>query len=175
MPKVTLTLDYPDSGKTGEVTIDVHEEWAPHGAKRFLELVEDKYFDNCRIYRVIDGFMAQWGINGNLDKYSKWYAQKIPDDPVKQSNKRGRITFATSGPNARSCQIFINFVDNTNLDKQGFSPFGEVSAGMEHVDAIYKGYGEGGSGPSQSEIKTQGQVYLDKFPKLTLIKSAKLA
>eukprot|EP00927_Polykrikos_kofoidii_P035658 TRINITY_DN3020_c0_g1_i1.p1 TRINITY_DN3020_c0_g1~~TRINITY_DN3020_c0_g1_i1.p1 ORF type:complete len:181 (-),score=34.45 TRINITY_DN3020_c0_g1_i1:267-809(-) len=175
--QVVLELEYADSGNTGEVTVEVQEDWAPNGAARFLELVNDGYFDGCRIYRVIEGFMAQWGINGDLSKYDQWKDRKIPDDVVRQSNTPGRVSFATSGPNCRTCQIFINFGNNASLDSQGFSPFGEVIEGMEAVNSIYKGYGEGqprGQGPAQGTIKQQGQAYLDQFPKLTIIKSARV-
>jgi peptidyl-prolyl cis-trans isomerase A (cyclophilin A) len=173
--RVKMSLYYGHTEKTTEVVIDVYPEWAPLGAKRFLELVDDKYMDGCKMYRVVPGFMVQWGINGDLTKYNKWYAQKIKDDPVKKSNQRGMLSFATSGPDARSCQIFINFGDNAGLDEQGFSPFAEVVSGMEHVDAIYDGYGESeprGKGPNQGALKEQGEAYLKNFPKLTMIKEA---
>jgi len=170
-----MTLAFGHNNTTQEVMIDVHEDWAPLGAKRFLELVDDQYMDGCKMYRVVPGFMVQWGINGDLNKYNKWYAQKIKDDPVKKSNTRGMLSFATSGPDARSCQIFINFGDNNGLDEQGFSPFAEVVSGMEAVDQIYDGYGESeprGKGPNQGTLKEQGEKYLQQFPKLTSIAQA---
>mmetsp|Transcript_57327 Transcript_57327/g.136259 ORF Transcript_57327/g.136259 Transcript_57327/m.136259 type:complete len:212 (+) Transcript_57327:74-709(+) len=174
--KVALSLAFKDNGEaTGEVIVTVHPDWAENGARRFLELVDDGYFDDCRIYRVVPGFMAQWGINGDLAKYSKWKDSKIPDDSVKQKNLRGRVSFATSGPNCRSCQVFINLVDNLALDKQGFSPIGEITAGMDQVDKIYSGYGESkpkGNAPNQSELKERGDAYLKDFPKLTAIQKA---
>mmetsp|Transcript_32469 Transcript_32469/g.74196 ORF Transcript_32469/g.74196 Transcript_32469/m.74196 type:complete len:208 (-) Transcript_32469:100-723(-) len=173
--KVNMVLAFSDnSASTGEVTIMVQPSWAPNGVKRFLELADEGYFDDCRIYRVVPGFMAQWGINGDLDKYAKWKDQKIMDDPIKQKNARGTLSFATSGPNCRSCQVFINLVDNTSLDKQGFSPFGQITAGMDQVDKIYTGYGESrpkGNAPNQTELKERGNEYLKEFPKLTAIKS----
>jgi len=173
--KMTLAFGH-EGGKTEDIFVDVYEEWAPLGAKRFLDLVDDGYMDGCKMYRVVPGFMVQWGINGDLAKYNKWYAQKIKDDPVKKSNTRGMLSFATSGPDARSCQIFINFADNGSLDDQGFSPFAEiVDGGMVHVDKIYDGYGESeprGKGPNQGALKEQGETYLANFPKLTMIAAA---
>mmetsp|Transcript_38974 Transcript_38974/g.70950 ORF Transcript_38974/g.70950 Transcript_38974/m.70950 type:complete len:206 (+) Transcript_38974:68-685(+) len=173
--QVNMVLSFSDNNSsTGQVTIMVQPGWAPNGAKRFLELADEGYFDDCRIYRVVPGFMAQWGINGDLEKYAKWKDQKIVDDPVKQKNSRGTLSFATSGPNCRSCQVFINLVDNTSLDKQGFSPFGQITAGMDQVDKIFTGYGESrpkGNAPNQTELKERGNEYLQEFPKLTIIKS----
>lgn len=174
--KVTLSLSLRDSGNRGDVVVDVHPEWAPLGAKRFLELIDDGYMDGLTIYRVVPGFMAQWGIHGDTERYNKWKDSKINDDKVKTKNTKGRLSFATSGPNARSCQIFVNFGDNSSLDSQGFSPFAEVVSGIEFVDQIYSGYGESepkGKGPNQQAVKEQGDNYLNKFPKLTQIESAK--
>lgn len=171
--QVALELEFPHDGSSATVTVAVDEEWAPHGAKRFLDLVDAGYFTDIRIYRVVPNFIAQWGIHNSVEEYNRWYAQKLPDDPVRQSNTRGRLTFATSGPNSRSCQIFVNFADNNSLDSQGFAPFGEVLTGMEHVDKIYGGYGESrGSGPDQSQFKVRGEDYIRQFEKLTRIKSA---
>lgn len=111
---------------TGEFVVEVNPEWAPNGAKRFRELVEAGYYDDCRFFRVIDGFMAQVGMNGDPAENAKWDHNRIPDDPVLRSNTRGRVTFATSGPNSRTTQFFISFGDNSQLDGQGFSPIGEV-------------------------------------------------
>merc|ERR1719408_376636 len=119
--------------------IEVHPDWAPIGAARFLELVGKGYYNGVRIARVIDGFMAQFGINGDPKTYQEvGNAKQIKDDPVKQSNQRGFVSFAMRGPDTRSCQIFINYGDNSNLDSQGFSPFAEVTEGMEHVDAFHQ-------------------------------------
>jgi len=126
---------------------------------------------------VLDDFMAQVGINGTPAIQSNWRNATIQDDPVKQSNKRGFVTFAKSGaPNSRSTQIFINFKDNSTLDKSGFAPFGQVTSGMDVVDKLYSGYGEGapsGKGPEQGKVQMEGNAYLTKdFPKLDYIKKA---
>merc|ERR1711998_655912 len=150
-------------------TIRVHPEWAPKGASRFTELVQSKTLDDARFFRVVNNFMVQFGIPASPDVAAQWRDKTIPDDPVKVSNKRGYITFATSGPNSRTSQMFINFKDNKFLDSQGFSPFGEVIDGMEVVDRIYSGYGEK---PDQGQIQNRGNAYMAKeFPKLSYIQS----
>jgi peptidyl-prolyl cis-trans isomerase A (cyclophilin A) len=161
----------------GAFVIDVHRAWAPMGADRFYNLVKNGFYDDARFFRVLDGFMAQIGINGNPAIQSSWRNATIQDDPVKESNKRAFVTFAkSSAPNSRSTQIFINYRDNANLDKSGFAPFGEVTTGMDVVDKLYSGYGEGapgGRGPEQGKIQTEGNAYLTKdFPKLDYIKKA---
>jgi len=161
----------------GPFVIEVHRAWAPVGADRFYNLVKNGFYDDTRFFRVLDGFMAQIGINGNPSVQSSWRSATIQDDPVKESNKRGFVTFAKSGaPNSRSTQIFVNYRDNTNLDKQGFAPFGQVTSGMDVVDKLYSGYGEGapsGRGPEQGRIQAEGNAYLVKdFPKLDYVKKA---
>lgn len=162
----------------GDFVIEVHREWAPNGADRFYNLIKIGYYDDVRFFRVVDGFMAQFGIHGTPDINSHWRVAKIPDDPVKQTNKRGFVTFAMAGPASRTSQVFINLVDNDRLDPMGFAPFGQVVSGMEVVDQLYKGYGEGapkGQGPVQPKIQFEGNTYLEReFPKLDWIKSTKL-
>jgi peptidyl-prolyl cis-trans isomerase A (cyclophilin A) len=162
----------------GDVVILVHRDWAPKGADRFYNLVKIGYFKDIAAFRVINNFMAQFGIHGNPKVASAWKNAKIQDDEVKESNTRGRITFATAGPNTRTTQLFINYKDNSNLDGMGFAPFGEVVEGMEIVDSWYKGYGEGaprGKGPMQGRVQAQGNQYLKTdFPELDYIKSASL-
>src|SRR5215467_4494490 len=136
----------------GVFVIEVTRAWAPKGADRFYNLVKNGFYDNVRFFRVISGFMVQFGINGDPGIMAKWRTAQIGDDPVTQSNKRGMITFATAGPNTRTSQVFINFGDNTNLDGMGFAPFGRVVSGMNVVDSLYAEYGEGaprGRGPDQ--------------------------
>jgi peptidyl-prolyl cis-trans isomerase A (cyclophilin A) len=163
----------------GPFVIEVHRDWAPRGADRFYNLVKNGFFDNARFFRVIEGFMVQFGINGDPKIAGVWRDADIKDDPVKQSNERGTVTFATAGPNTRTTQVFINFADNAPLDGQGFSPFGKVVSGMEVVDSLYGGYGEGapnGNGPDQGRIQSQGNAYLEQdFPKLDFIKTATIA
>jgi peptidyl-prolyl cis-trans isomerase A (cyclophilin A) len=163
----------------GPIVITVHRDWAPLGADRFYNLVKNGFYDDVRFFRVIDGFMAQFGIHGNPAVSAAWRGANIKDDPVKQSNKRGFLTFATGGPNTRTTQLFINFGDNAALDKQGFSPIGEVTKGMDVVDKLYNGYGEGaprGKGPDQGRTQAEGNAYLSKeFPKLDYIKTATIA
>jgi peptidyl-prolyl cis-trans isomerase A (cyclophilin A) len=162
----------------GDFIVEVHPDWAPLGAARFKELVEAKFYDDCRFFRVIDGFMAQFGMNGDPEVNTKWRDMKIKDDPNKKSNTRGMMTFATSGKDSRTTQLFVNFGDNSQLDQQGFSPFAEVVEGMDVVDKLYDGYGEGaprGRGPRQDLIAQQGNEYLnDKFPMLDYIKTARI-
>jgi len=161
----------------GTIVIDVHRDWAPKGAERFYELVQKGYFTDVAFFRVIGGFMAQVGISGDPALNAEWRAKPIPDDPVKASNTRGTVTFATSGPDSRTTQFFINFADNSRLDGMGFAPFGKVKD-MAPVDALYDGYGEGaprGRGPSQARMQGEGNAYLrESFPKLDYIKSAKI-
>jgi peptidyl-prolyl cis-trans isomerase A (cyclophilin A) len=167
----------------GAFVITVHRDWAPRGADRFYNLVKNGFYDDVRFFRVIDGFMAQIGMNGNPEIQTAWDRSKLQDDPVKESNKKGFVTFASAGANTRTTQFFINLGDNARLDKPGacgagcaFPPFGEVTSGMEVVDQIYSGYGEGaprGRGPDQGRIRTEGNTYLKKdFPKLDFVKKA---
>lgn len=162
----------------GDFVIEVHREWAPRGADRFYNLVKNGYFDECRFFRVLHGFMAQIGINGDPRVSSVWQQARFPDDPVKKSNTRGMVSFATAGPNTRTTQFFINYQDNSgSLDPQGFSPFGMVDeAGMKVVDSLYGDYGEGaprGQGPNQAFVQAQGNAYLQKsFPNLDYVKKA---
>ena len=160
----------------GKFTIEVTRSLSPNGADRFYNLVRSGYFKDIAFFRVIPGFMCQFGIHGDPNVSAKWRAAAIPDDPVKGSNTRGTITFATAGPNTRTTQLFINFADNSNLDGMGFSPFGKVTEGMDVVDKINGEYGEGaprGRGPDQGRVQGEGNTYLKKdFPNLDYIKSA---
>jgi peptidyl-prolyl cis-trans isomerase A (cyclophilin A) len=150
--------------------VEVHRAWAPNGADRFYNMVKNGFFDETRFFRVVPDFMVQFGIHGDPTVSAPWRAARIPDDPVKESNKRGYVTFATAGPNTRTTQIFINFKDNSFLDGQGFSPFGRVTTGMDVVDKIYSVDREK---PDQGQIQAQGNAYLEKaFPKLDYVKKA---
>jgi peptidyl-prolyl cis-trans isomerase A (cyclophilin A) len=167
------------STSKGDFVIEVTRAWAPHGADRFYNLVAGGFFDDCRFFRVVYGFMAQFGIHGEPALNGVWHDARIPDDPVQQSNKRGYVTFATAGPNTRTTQVFINFADrNARLDGQGFAPFGKVVEGMEVVDKLFSGYGEAapqGHGPDQGRIQKEGNAYLTKFfPKLDYVKQASI-
>jgi peptidyl-prolyl cis-trans isomerase A (cyclophilin A) len=160
----------------GIVMIHVTRAWAPIGADRFYNLVGHHYFDGASFFRVIAGFMVQFGLSASPAVNHAWQNANIKDDPVTQSNHRGFITFATAGPNTRTTQVFINLVDNQRLDAQGFAPFGQVTQGMAVVDLLYSGYGEGapdGNGPSQDAVANKGSAFLAaKFPKLDSIKTA---
>lgn len=167
------------STSKGDFVIEVTRAWAPNGADRFYNLVANGFFDDCRFFRVVYGFMAQFGIHGDPALNSVWRDAKIPDDAVQQSNKRGYVTFATAGPNTRPTQAFINFADqSTRLDSMGFAPFGKVVEGMDVVNKHFSGYGEAaprGHGPDQNRIQNEGNAYLTKsFPKLDYIKKASI-
>ena len=178
-----LTAKAPETFKAqfnttkGKFVIEVARSLAPNGADRFYNLVRSGYFTDIAFFRVVTGFMCQFGINGDPNVSAKWREATISDDPVKGSNTRGTITFATAGPNTRTTQLFINFGDNTGLDGRGFSPFGKVIEGMDVVDKINGEYGDapqfGGHGPDQGRIQMEGNAYLKKdFPNLDYIKSA---
>ena len=160
----------------GVFVIEVTRDWAPNGADRFYNLVKNGFYDNVRFFRVISGFMVQFGINGEPSLSARWRDARINDDPVRQSNRRGFITFATSGPNSRTTQVFINFGDNNRLDGMGFSPFGRVISGLDVVDKLYAEYGEGapnGRGPDQGRIQMEGNAYLTRdFPRMDFVKKA---
>jgi peptidyl-prolyl cis-trans isomerase A (cyclophilin A) len=160
----------------GSFVVAVTRAWAPKGADRFYNLVKNGFFDDARFFRVIEGFMVQFGINGDPAVQAHWRGAKIADDPVTQSNKRGTVTFATSGPDSRTTQVFINFGDNARLDGMGFAPFGRVVSGMNVVDKLNPEYGEGapnGRGPDQARMQMQGNAYLAKsFPRLDYVKKA---
>jgi peptidyl-prolyl cis-trans isomerase A (cyclophilin A) len=160
----------------GPFVIEVNRAWAPNGADRFYNLVKNGFYDDVRFFRVLNGFMAQFGINGDPKISARWREARIQDDPVQQSNKRGYVTYAMAGPNTRTSQIFINFGDNAALDRQGFSPFGRVTSGMNVVDALNAEYGEGaprGRGPDQGRVQMEGNAYLTMdFPKLDFVRKA---
>jgi len=162
----------------GAFVIEALREWAPTGVDRFYNLVKIGFFNDIALFRIIDGFMGQFGIHGDPAVSGAWREAKIQDDPRTQTNARGLVTFATAGPNTRTTQIFINFADNARLDDMGFSPFGRVVEGMEIVDSLYKGYGEGaprGRGPDQGRMQMQGNTYLKaEFPEMDYIVSAEV-
>jgi len=156
--------------------VEVTRAWAPLGADRFYNLVKNHFYDGAAFFRVLPGFVAQFGLNANPDVSRVWASANIKDDPVTQSNLAGSLTFATAGPNTRTTQLFINLADNQNLDGMGFAPFGKVIEGMDVVQQFYSGYGEGaprGRGPDQGRLANEGKAYLDKnFPLLDSIKTA---
>ena len=161
----------------GDFVIEVHRDWAPQGADRFFNLVKYGYYNDTRFFRVVSGFMAQIGIHGKPELNTLWREQRIADDPVKKSNLRGFVSFATAGPGTRTTQFFINYADsNSRLDTMGFAPFGQVTSGMEVVEALYADYGEGapqGRGPNQGRIQNEGNAYLLRdFPQLDYVKEA---
>jgi len=160
----------------GDFVVEVTRAWAPLGADRFYNLVKNHFFDGAAFFRVLPGFVAQFGLSANPQVSRVWASAAIKDDPVTQSNRQGFLTFATAGPNTRTTQLFINLADNQNLDGMGFAPFGKVTEGMEVVQQFYSGYGEGapgGNGPNQGRITNEGKAYLDKnFPLLDSIKTA---
>ena len=156
----------------GDFIVEVHRDWAPLGADRFYNLVRRGFFTNASFFRVVPGFVVQFGLSADPAVNKVWDRATFKDDPVKQSNKRGALVFATAGPNTRTTQLFINFADNARLDSMGFAPFGEVIDGMDVVDKIYAGYGEQ---PRQDLITAQGDAYISKhFPKIDRIKLARV-
>ncbi len=169
----------------GDVLLEIHRDWAPNGADRFYNLVKVGYFTDIAFFRVIGGFMAQFGMHGDPNVNRVWKASTISDDAVRESNKRGFVTFAqTSAPNSRSTQLFINYGNNKNLDSMRFAPIGQVveapgkGGGMSVIDQLYSEYGEGaprGRGPSQGKIGRSGNAYLKaEFPNLDYIESARV-
>lgn len=163
----------------GDFVIEVHRDWSPHGAARFYELVKAGFYDDCRFFRAIPGFMVQWGINGDPKVMDKWRNANIPDDhPTgenRQSNQPGFVTFAkTDAPNSRSTQIFVNYADNSRLDADGFTPFGKVISGMDVLESLNSKYLEAAS-QQQQKIQHEGNAFLDKhFPGLDSVKKAYL-
>lgn len=164
----------------GTFVIRVTRAWAPNGADRLYNLARAGFFDGCRFFRVVENpAIAQFGLHGEPRVSQAWAAAKIPDDPVSRSNRAGTVSFATSGSNSRTTQLFINRKDNAGLDAMGFAPVGEVVEGMDVVDALYSGYGEsagsGGRGPFQSRIQSEGNAYLEKdYPQLDYVRTARL-
>jgi peptidyl-prolyl cis-trans isomerase A (cyclophilin A) len=160
----------------GDFVVETQRDWAPLGVDRFYNLVKNGFYDGTCFFRVISGFMAQFGIHGDPKVAAAWRQERIQDDPVKQSNKRGSISYATAGPGTRTTQLFINYADNSQLDKMGFAPIGRVVEGLAVVDRLYAGYGEGapqGKGPNQGRIQMEGNDYLTKnFPQLDCITKA---
>ena len=160
----------------GDFVVEVTRAWSPHGADRFYNLVKYHFYDGAAFFRVIQGFVVQFGINARPDVSRVWQNANIPDDPVTQSNTRATLTFATAGPNTRTTQVFISLGNNANLDSMGFSPFGKITSGMDVVDKLYAEYGDGapnGNGPDQNRIQNEGKAYLEKsFPLLDAIKTA---
>jgi peptidyl-prolyl cis-trans isomerase A (cyclophilin A) len=157
----------------GEFVVEVTRAWAPLGADRIYNLVKLGFFTDIACFRVVENFVVQFGISGNTDVSAAWREAKIKDDPSSNnSNAKGTITFAKSGPDTRTTQMFINFKDNVALDKIGFPPFGKITKGMDVVESIYKGYGEQ---PNQGRIQSEGNAYLKaEFPKLDYIQSASI-
>jgi peptidyl-prolyl cis-trans isomerase A (cyclophilin A) len=160
------------STTAGDFVVEVHRDWAPLGADRFYNLVRNGYFSNAAFFRVVPGFVVQFGLSADPAVNKVWENAKIQDDPVVQSNKRGSLVFATAGPNTRTTQLFINYADNARLDSMGFAPFGTVVEGMDVVDKIFPGYRES---PRQDLITDQGDAYLKaNFPKIDQIKQARI-
>jgi len=176
--KVIFHLENLERGASGNVVIEVHPEWAPLGARRFAELVEQRFFDNNRFFRVVCGFVAQFGISGDSKVSSAWRGKTIPDDPqlAHVSNNRGRLSFSTEGfNNDRSTQIIINAKDNDLLDEKGHVPFAEVVEGMFFIDRVYNKYGGASKSPDAGRLEAEGNKYVAKeFPELTYIKTVEI-
>jgi len=162
----------------GEFDVMLRASWAPLGATRVRDAVDAGYYDGARFFRALRGFVVQWGISADSARTAEWRGRSIPDDTVRQSNRRGTLTFAAGGPNTRTVQLFVNLRDNARLDAMGFAPVGEVVRGMDVVDALHTGYGEGaptGKGPSQGTLSAEGEAYLAReFPLLDKVTTARV-
>jgi peptidyl-prolyl cis-trans isomerase A (cyclophilin A) len=161
----------------GDFEIEVNQAWAPNGARHFYDLVSIGFYDGARFFRAVRNFVVQFGINGDPAKNRLWAQGTIPDDPVKESNRKGAVSFAMLGPHSRATQVFINLKDNgKTLDKEGFAPFGKVVSGMDVVESLYNFYGEvppRGSGPDPNRIGNEGNAYLEnRFPRLDFVRKA---
>lgn len=155
----------------GDFTISVHRTWAPRGADRFYNLVKNHFYDGAKVFRVVPGFVVQFGISPFPDVSKAWESATIPDDTITVHNQRGAVTFASAGPDTRTTQVFINLGNNANLDTNQFAPFGAVTSGMSVVESLYSGYGDDPTS-HQPEMTDQGNAYFDKqWPKLDAIKS----
>jgi peptidyl-prolyl cis-trans isomerase A (cyclophilin A) len=161
----------------GDFVVEVTKAWAPHGVDRFHELLRMRYFDEGRFFRVLPGFIAQFGVHKDFKVHDMWREYFIIDDPPKQKNVRGTLAFAQAGPNTRTTEMFINLTDNKVLDEQGFVPFGKIVEGMDVPDKFYSGYGElgpEGKGPDSGRIEEEANEYLvPRFPNLDYIKRAR--
>jgi peptidyl-prolyl cis-trans isomerase A (cyclophilin A) len=180
-PKVIVVPDvYRAKFETskGDFVVEVTRAWAPRGADRFHELLRMHYFDEGRFFRVLTGFIAQFGIHKDFDVHAKWRELVIADDPPREKNLRGTLAFAQSGPNTRATEVFINLKDNPDLDDQGFTPFGKIVEGIEIIDTLYSGYGElgpKGKGPDAGRSENEANEYIvPRFPQLDYIKRARL-
>ena len=179
-PEMTQTA--PDTFRArfqtteGEFTVEVYREWAPRGADRFYNLVQGGFYDGAPFFRVMDGFMVQFGLSDDPEVNRAWMEASIEDDPVVESNTRGTVSFAMRGEDTRTTQVFINYGDNANLDDMGFAPFGRVVEGMEVAESLHSGYGDvapRGSGPDVRQLYTEGVAYLEReFPELDYIEEA---
>jgi peptidyl-prolyl cis-trans isomerase A (cyclophilin A) len=162
----------------GPFVVQVVRAWAPHGVDRFHYLVRNEFYDGVRFFRVVPGFVAQFGIHGDPAISEAWRERRIPDDSVRQSNQPGFLSFASAGPNTRTTQLFINKRDNRRLDAMGFAPIGLIIEGQAAADSLYEGYGEGpprGAGPEQSRMGREGNAYLERaFPRLDSIVRARI-
>jgi cyclophilin family peptidyl-prolyl cis-trans isomerase len=155
----------------GDFVLELHKDWAPLGVERFHQLVTAGFYDSSKFFRVVPKFVVQFGLAADPAASQAQENARLKDDPVKQSNVKGSITFATAGPNTRTTQVFINLVDNGRLDGMGFAPFGKVVEGMDVVESLFGGYGD--NGPDQGRIRSLGTPYLEQnFPKLDGIKKA---
>ncbi len=179
-PKVVVPESFQVKFETsqGDFMVEANREWAPHGVDRFHELLRMRYFDQGRFFRVLPGFIAQFGVHRDFDVHATWRNLFIVDDPPKQKNLRGTLAFAKSGPNTRATEIFINLGDNAVLDSEGFVPFAKVIQGMEVVDKFYSGYGEmrpEGKWIDRARVEEETNEYLvQRFPKLDYIKRAQI-
>lgn len=163
----------------GDFTVEVISEWAPNGADRFYNLVRNGYYDGARFYRAVADFMVQFGLHGDPAVTAAWQGERIMDDPVRESNERGTVSFAMAGPDTRTVQIFINLADNERLDGMGFAPIGRVIDGMDVVAQLYTGYGDGpptGTGPNQMIVREEGNAYLAReYPELDFVERATIS
>jgi peptidyl-prolyl cis-trans isomerase A (cyclophilin A) len=158
----------------GAFVVTVHRAWAPRGADRFYNLVRAGFYNGERLFRVVPGFVVQWGISGTPKISKAWHNATIRDDPVRHTNAKGTIVFADAGPNTRTTQLFVNLVANTNLDSSGFAPFGVVTTGFSTLRHLYSGYGDRPTG-AQAQMERQGErVFRQHFPKLDRILRARV-
>lgn len=178
-PKVVVPEVFQVKFETsqGDFVVEVTRAWAPHGVDRFHELVRMRYFDEGRFFRVLKGFIAQFGVHRDFSIHEKWRQFFIVDDPPKEKNLRGTLAFAQSGPATRATEIFVNLADNAVLDTQGFVPFGKIVEGVEVIDKIYSGYGEmrpEGKDLDPGRVEGETNEYLvQRFPKMDYIKRAR--